>query len=158
METSMRIAICGAGLVGSYLYRLLDQAGYKHITLFESSIPPATKCGLTPSAWAALSGFAEMLEPVRLDPADYILGTFDKALLNGIKVKARVMVIDKPLLISALLKGASVKHSQPRASDFDRIIDATGFARAYLPALSQDLIASSVQFKVSGPENWEVAI
>jgi flavin-dependent dehydrogenase len=158
METSMRIAICGAGLVGSYLYRLLDQAGYKRITLFESSIPPATKCGLTPSAWAASSGFAEMLEPVGFDPADYILGTFDQAVLNGIKVKARVMVIDKPRLVSALLKGAAVKHSQPRASDFDRIVDATGFARAYLPALSQDLIATCVQSRVSSPERWDVAI
>jgi flavin-dependent dehydrogenase len=158
LKKEMRIAICGGGLVGSYLYRLLKLAGYQDPAVFD--LPPShqTRCGINPCAWGVLTGFSEMLECAGLHPAGYIVRTFDNMVLNGTRVKARIMIIDKPKLHSDMLKGAAVKYAPPRIADFDRLIDATGSARACLPPPGQDLFASCVQYRVTAQENLDPAI
>ena len=154
----MRIAICGAGLVGSYLYRLLAQAGFEHITIFEKHTPPNTSCCINPCAWGTSIGFEELIANAGLAPAKYILQTFDSMIMNELKVKTKAMVIDKPKLIADLLNGAKVIRSPVKANDFDRVIDATGFARAFLPPISKDVISSCIQYRVFSWETYELGI
>ncbi|OGO24952.1 MAG: hypothetical protein A2144_08825 [Chloroflexi bacterium RBG_16_50_9] len=155
----MKIAICGAGLVGSYLYRRLSRAGFEHITVFEKYISRQTRCGINPCAWGASIGFKELIEDADLDPGRYILQTFTSMVINDMKLPAEAMVIDKPKLITDLLNGAQVLYSPVITSEFDRIIDATGFARAFLPAVSgKDVISSCVQYRVSSSETSELGI
>ena len=154
----MRIAICGAGLVGSYLYRLLSQAGFEHITVFEKNTNPKTSCGINPCAWGTSIGFEELMDNAGLEPTKYVLQTFNFIVMNELKVKAKAMVIDKPKLIADLLNGVKVIRSPVKANEFDRIIDATGFARAFLPPISKDVISSCVQYRVSSWEPYELGI
>ena len=154
----MRIAICGGGLVGAYLYRLLQAAGYTHVSVFEQASPHVTHCGINPCAWGALTGFEEKINSAGLKADKYILRTYDHLVINEVAVGARVMLIDKPRLIADLLKGATLLRSAPVAADFDRMIDATGFARAYLPPVEDDLLASCVQHRIKGPDNCDSAI
>ncbi len=154
----MKIAICGAGLVGSYLYRLLNQAGLGSITIFEKPAPSMTNCGIHPCAWGTSVGFEELVKDAGLEPAKYFLQTFNSMEMNGMKVKAKAMVIDKPKLISDLLNGANVLSSPIYRNGFDRIIDATGIARAFLPPIGKDVINSCVQYRVSSQETCELGI
>jgi flavin-dependent dehydrogenase len=154
----MKIAICGAGLVGSYLHRLLSQAGFERITIFDKPAPPNTSCGINPCAWGTSIGFEELLKDAGLDPRKYLLRTFDSMIMNGIKVNTKAMVIDKPRLIADLLKGTQVTRAPVIANEFDRIIDATGFDRAFLPATNKDVIFYCVQYRVSSQETHELGI
>jgi flavin-dependent dehydrogenase len=154
----MKIAICGAGLVGSYLYRLLNQAGFEQVTIFDTQTPPNTSCGINPCAWGTSIGFEEVTEDIGLDPANYILQIFDSMIMNELKVKAKAMVIDKPKLIADLLNGVKVLRSPVTTKEFDRIIDATGFARAFLPPTEKNLISHCVQYRVSSRETHDLGI
>jgi flavin-dependent dehydrogenase len=148
--TKMRIAVCGAGLVGAYFYRLLKKRGYENVSLFERPNPHPTKCGINPCGWGALNGFEEKIGLAGLSANDYLLETYESLEINGVCVKARLMMIDKPRLITDLLEGTCVNRCTPVSGDFDRIVDATGFARAFLPPFKDDLCAPCVQYRVKG--------
>lgn len=154
----MKIAICGAGLVGSYLYRLLSQTGIRQVTIFDNQRLHQTKCGISPCAWVTSVGFEEPIEEVGLDSERYILQTFDKINMNEIKVSGVIKIINKPKLINDLLAEVNVIDSPVRISEFDRIIDATGVTRAYLPEINNDLIASCFQYRVYRDELLECSI
>ncbi len=154
----MKIAICGAGLVGSYLHRLLSHANFGQITIFDSPMPHKTSCGISPCAWGTTIGFRELIAAAGLEPAKYILQTSDSILMNELKVKAVAIVFDKPKLIADLLNGVTVVRSSVRKNEFDRIIDATGVARAYLPAINSDVIGSCIQYRVYSREPLEFGI
>jgi len=154
----MKIAICGAGLVGSYLYRLLGKYGFEDITIFDKQTPPNTICGINPCAWGTSIGFAELIMDVGLDPMNYILQSFDSIIMNCYKLQAEATIIDKPKLIADLLNSTEVLCTPIKANDFDRIIDATGFARAFLPAMDKDVISSCVQYRVFSQESYELGI
>lgn len=154
----MKIAICGAGLVGSYTYRLLSRAAFDNITVFTSPQPPRTRCGINPCAWGTSAGFEDLIRETGLDPAPYILQAFDTLVMNGMEVKAQAMVIDKPRLITDLLKGATVLNSPLPAREFGRIIDASGISRAVLPPIDRDVFTHCVQYRVSCPETLKMGI
>ena len=154
----MKTAIIGAGLVGSYLYRLLHQTVADDITIFEKPETLTTRCGISPCAWGTSVGFEELIEDAGLDPATYIIRKCDKIVLNEIRVKASVTLIDKPRLNADLLNGASVLRSPVNTDDFDNIIDTTGFSRAFLPPIANDSVASCVQYRVSSREVKELRI
>jgi flavin-dependent dehydrogenase len=154
----MKVAIYGAGLAGSYLYRLLITSGFDQITVFENKAPHQTSCGINPCAWATSRGFEKFITDINLDPQKYILQTFDKISMNEMNISALIMVIDKPKLIADLLDGANVKFNSEKNGHFDRIIDATGFARAYLPKIDNDIIASCLQYRVYSRDPLECGI
>jgi flavin-dependent dehydrogenase len=151
----MKIAICGAGLVGSYLYRLLSRSGFNQITVFDAHKPRQTSCGINPCAWVTSVGFEELIEEVGLDPQQYMLRTFDKITMNEQNIRGVIKIIDKPGLIADLLIGAELADTTINTDDFDRIIDATGVARAYLPEIDNDIIASCIQYRVYSDEPVE---
>ncbi|MGD0233955.1 MAG: NAD(P)-binding protein [Syntrophorhabdales bacterium] len=141
----MKIAIVGAGMTGAYLYRLLAAKGFL-IDVFDKR--PGTRCGLTPCAWGTSRGFAELVKSSGLDPSKYILRYPDHVVIDGVKIGADVMTIDKQMLIKDLLQDVGVSHSQPDATQYDRVIDATGVSRAFLPSIKDDFILPCVQFRV----------
>lgn len=141
----MNLAIMGAGMTGAYLYRLLCQK-IPDIDIFD--LQPRTKCGISPCGWGTSRGFEDLVKTSGLDPSGYILNRLDHLTMDGIKVKAEIMTFDKRRLIGDLLRGAEVKRFPPDTGRYDRVIDATGAERAFLPPVPDDLVFTCVQHRI----------
>jgi len=144
-KNEMKVAIAGAGMTGAYLFKLLRDAGFK-VDIHD--VAPGTKCGLTSCAWGTSRGFAELVEACGLNPEKYILKRLDRVLIDNVPVPADLMTFHKPALIKDLLSGAEVKHSPIDTSMYNRFIDATGVARAFLPNIDDDIILRCVQRRI----------
>jgi flavin-dependent dehydrogenase len=139
------IAIAGAGITGAYLCRLLSMRGL-HVDLFD--LPNGTKCGLTPCAWGTSRGFHELVEECGLNPESYILQRPGHVWIDEVRIDADLMTFDKPRLIKDLLHGVQVKKEPMDITRYDRVIDATGLSRAFLPPIEKDLLLPCIQYKV----------
>jgi flavin-dependent dehydrogenase len=127
----MRVAIGGAGIAGAYAYRLLGEQGIK-ADLFD--IEKRNRCKLRPCAWgAAPSSEYERLVSKFLEPKDYVLEHFETIAVNGRTVRANMDTIDKPRLVRDLIGDARVTNDPLPSESYDRVIDATGVNRAFLP-------------------------
>jgi flavin-dependent dehydrogenase len=144
------LAIAGAGVAGAYLYKLLSREGI-HIDVYD--IRHKTRCGVSPCAWATSEGFIGLIEAVGFDPGKYILQPIDHVTVGEMKVRVEVMTIDKPSLVKDLLGGADIHFSPLDVKKYDRVIDATGFSRTFLPTIKKDIISSCIQYCVqkNGP-------
>jgi len=147
-----KIAIAGAGITGAYLYRLLGNEGH-HVDIFD--VKNGTRCGLTPCAWGTSRGFAELVAASGLDPERYILRRHDQVMMDDTRVEGDLMTFDKPRLVKDLLKGTEVRYSPLSVSQYDRVIDASGVSRAYLPAIKRDIILKCMQCRVQTDEHLE---
>lgn len=141
----MKVAIVGAGICGAYLYRLLQDRGYD-IHLYDR--PSKVRCGLTPCAWGVSPAFNALLAATGLDSAAYLLCSFDHLYMDEVRVEADLMTIDKPRLVRDLRMGAEVRLTPVVVQNYDRVIDASGTARALLPPLSDDKVLECSQFLV----------
>ncbi len=141
----MKIAVAGAGLTGSYLYRLLVAGGHE-VDLYDR--PPQTKCGINPCAWGTSRGFAELVRAAGLDPATYALAASDHVVIDQVRVKADIFTFDKQRLIGDLRQGAKIRQDKPDFSKYDRIVDCTGVSRAFLPSVGDDVVLPCVQYRV----------
>lgn len=159
-DKRMKIAIAGAGLTGAYLYRRLRNEGFNNITLYD--IPQSTSCGINPCAWGVSIGFESYVERAGLDPARYILNRFDYAVFDEVRLKIHLTTIHKPRLIRDLLGGAEVKEGLPSGSyktlNADKVIDATGVARAALPKIPADLISPCIQHRMVSDQPAKLGI
>ncbi len=155
--TGLKIAIVGGGITGAYLYRLLKRRG-QNVEIFD--IKPATRCGISPCAWATTQEFNDLVASAGLHPSTYILTVSDYIIMDGIRMNARFMTIDKPRLIGDLLHDARLNHAQPLKEKFDRIIDATGSSRKILPPIEEDTVLQCVQFRIrtNTPRDNEVKL
>lgn len=144
----MRIAIAGAGLAGSYAYRLLGMNGHSEVDLFD--VRQRIACGITPCGYGVDGKFNELIRRVGLDPLRYVLHIPPRLTANVVKVAARtsIVMIDKPAVIADLLDSAHVHYEIPDPRRYDLLIDATGEARAYSPPLANDTKARVVQWRV----------
>ena len=125
----MKIAIMGAGPGGAYLYRLLRECGHE-VKLFD--LTHQTPCGIKPCAWATShpDAFSDLCYKVGIEPP--FLSKYDGVLMEGkMKAKSTIAMIDKPALLKRLLSGAKLSQGF-NDKEFDRVIDATGYHRAYL--------------------------
>jgi len=144
----MKIAIAGAGMSGAYLYRLLVNEGFKEVDLYDQK--KSTACGSRPCAW----GFAPAPETRRLvsrvagEPSRFELHHSQDVLFDDILIKSDLLTLNKPALIQELVSGAEVRDGRIDLEKYDRVIDATGVERAYLPPLSNDLIAETIQYRM----------
>jgi len=145
--TAARIAIAGAGMTGAYLYRRLANAGIP-VDLYD--LPQATACGIAPCAWGTSNGFHELLAEAGLDAEAYILKKLDGVCIDDLDIPADLMTFDKPRLIRDLLGEAHRIETPLPVGAYDRIIDATGSARAFLPPLADELVLECVQKRVRG--------
>lgn len=142
---------------GAYLHRLLKEEGMR-VDLYD--IDRRTRCGIHSCAWGA-TPTAEVRRLISrfLEPSDYELQRFDSINIEGLDIPADLLTIDKPLLINDLLDGAEaiVKPFDPE--DYDRVIDATGEARAFLgPTSGPQYLAPCSQFRVRTEEKLNLSI
>ncbi len=150
-----RIAIMGAGSGGSYLYRLLRQRRPElDVTLFDR--PSQNPCGAKGCAWGLARPFyTQLCADIGFVPGKYVLENYAQVVVNGRRLKADLVIIDKPALLRDLLDGSKLMDpSMARLEDYSRVIDATGSERAYLPKISATPVVAAVQvrLKVKAPE------
>lgn len=144
-----KILIAGAGIAGGYLWRLLIKSGMSPGDIEVIDPGSQTRCGIPSCGFATTTQFFGLCREVEIDPEKYVLARPDMGYANGMKfaVKGHIFSIDKPTFIKALLKGAVVN---PSASDIavERIIDATGTARAHIGKYEHDVLFPCIQRKV----------
>ncbi|QNT76026.1 NAD(P)/FAD-dependent oxidoreductase [Dehalogenimonas etheniformans] len=149
MPAPERIAIMGCGSGGSYLYRLLRYRNLDlNITLFDQ--PTANSCGIKCCAWGVSHPlFAQLCAEAGIDSEAFIISQYDHVVINGQRLKADLAIIDKPALVKNFLGGA--EQFDPAAVDissYDRVIDATGSERVFLPATDATPVVSAVQVRL----------
>ena len=147
-----RIMIAGAGIAGGYLRRLLVKRGVNFGDIEVVDPGSRTRCGIPSCGFATTRQFFSLCQEVGLDPEKYILARPDTGYANGIKftIKGHIFSIDKPAFIRDLLEGTAV-NSSPSEMAADRIIDATGIARAYIGKYEHDVLHLCIQKKVEFP-------
>src|SRR6187200_2972923 len=162
----MKIAVVGIGVAGAYIMNRLSNDHDNHVVGFERM--PETQHDAV-CAWATckniMSGLAKNCG---LHFDDYILhdGKYMKVDLgsrdddnnnnnnNRIDIRLRGMVAyDKLKLIQDMIRCTKIEFGRaPKKenleSDFDIIIDSTGFHRNYLPKLENEMWIPCVQYKV----------
>jgi flavin-dependent dehydrogenase len=120
----MKVAILGAGISGSTLFRLLRDRADADATLFGKQWQ--TKCGIRPCAWGVNTReFTEICGKIGLEPKRYVLDRHTHFYMNGIRMPCDVSMIDKPALLHDLA-GDNIMYSKCDMSEYNRIIDATG--------------------------------
>jgi len=148
----LRVAIAGAGTTGAYLYRLLSKEGFQ-VDIFDRK--RNTACGISPCAWGTSRGFVELIRVTGLEPEKYILQRVDHVFMNEVRLIGELMTYDKPALETDLLEGSTIKHGRLRVQGYDRVIDATGMSRAYLPPIENDILLPCTQRRVMTDEPLE---
>lgn len=145
--------IAGAGIAGAYLRRLLVKRGVSPGNIEVVDPGSRTRCGIPSCGFATTRQFFPLCQEVGLDPEKYVLASPDTGYANGIKftIKGHIFSIDKPAFIRDLLEGTAV-NSSPGDMAADRIIDATGVARAYIGKYEHDVLHPCIQKKVEFPD------
>jgi flavin-dependent dehydrogenase len=148
-----KILIAGAGIAGGYLWRLLVKRGMSAGDIEIVDPGSRTRCGIPSCGFATTRQFFTLCREAGLEPEKYILASPDMGYANSMKftVKGHIFSIDKPAFIRDLLEGAAV-NSRPSDMAVERIIDATGTARAYIGKYEHDLLHPCIQRKVEFPD------
>jgi len=156
-ENMKKIAIAGMGVAGSFLLRLLLQRGYAPDSIDCFEVKQKTACGIAPCAFGvAKRQFVDILKNVDLDATNYILSTFYRIYIDDTATGCYLCTIDKPRLLKDLIGKHPVKilDSEERidTSQYDLVVDATGYKRVYLPPIENDLIIPTIQYKIKTEE------
>lgn len=72
--------------------------------------------------------------------------------VEGLRVRTPLLTVDKPRLVRDLARSVRVRRQSvgpELAHEYDLIVDATGFARALLPACRSDLVLETFQCRVT---------
>jgi flavin-dependent dehydrogenase len=151
----MRVAIAGAGMSGSFLYKRLKDLGFADVDLYD--VKKNTACGSRPCAWgfAPANGTRETISKV-VDPSRFEMLRSRQATVDGVKVGFDMLALDKPGLIREMTKGASIREGEIDLDEYDRVIDATGVDRAYLPKIENDVIADCVQYRIRSEKTLDL--
>jgi len=144
----MRIAIAGAGVAGSYIFRLLKLRGHRQVDIFD--IRHKIACGIHPCGYGVDPSFSQLARLAGLEASRYELHRPPRMLVDieGVAVGTSLYMIDKPTFIRDLLDGAEIRYERVDVPQYDLVVDATGEARAYAPPLRDDLKARIVQWRV----------
>jgi flavin-dependent dehydrogenase len=148
-----KILIAGAGIAGGYLWRLLIKRGVSPGDIEIVEPGSRTRCGIPSCGFATTKQFFPLCREVGLEPEKYILASPEIGYANDMKftIKGHLFSIDKPAFIRDLLEGAAV-NSRPSEMAVERIIDATGVARAYIGKYEHDALCPCIQRKVEFPK------
>lgn len=163
----MKIAVVGIGVAGAYLMNRLSDAHDNRVVGFER-LPEIQHDAVC--AWATCKNvMSGLVKNCGLNFEEYILhsGKHMKVDLgsigskngkdddnNNIDIRLKGMVsYDKLKLIQDMMKGTKIEFGKiPKKenleSEFDIIIDSTGFHRNYLPKLENDTWIPCIQYKV----------
>ena len=147
----MKIAIVGAGVAGSYLYCLLMNKGI-HADLFD--VEHETACEINPCAWGTNNEFKSLISDALGYYKPYIIKHINVMLMDNIKTGCELYTINKPMLLRHLNNSSVsiIKPDKSALNSYDRIIDATGANRAYLPRIKNDMILQCAQCRVGRTE------
>jgi len=148
----VKIAIAGAGTTGAYCYRLLKNEGLE-VHLYDKK--KRTACGINPCAWGTSVEFMEFATRAGLCPEKYILQRFHSFLMDEVPVKGELMTFDKPAFIRDLLGDGEVREGPIQSQRYDRVVDATGVSRAYLPPIKNDVLLPAKQRRIETSERLE---
>jgi len=96
-----------------------------------------TACGINPCAWGTSRDFFELVRAAGLHPEKYILQATDHVWMEDVRIPGDLMTFDKPALIQDLLQGTTIKKDPLDVTGYDRVIDATGISRSYLPPFKE---------------------
>jgi flavin-dependent dehydrogenase len=158
----MKIAVVGIGVAGAYLMNNLSQDHDNHIVGFERMRESEHDAVC---AWATSKNvMSGLVKKCGLNFDNYImhsgrhmkvdLGNINNDHDNSIDIHLKGMVIyDKLKLIQDMIRGTKIEFGKiPKKgdleSDFDIIIDSTGFHRNYLPKPQNEMWIPCVQYKV----------
>lgn len=152
----MRVAVVGIGVAGAYIMNKLSQDRDNTVKGFERM--PKSKHDAV-CAWATCENVMhDLIKDCGFDFGKYVLhrGRRMKVeLINDfIDIELNGMVAyDKLQLIKDMISGTDIEFGKaPRKenleSDFDLIIDATGFHRNYLPKINNETWIPCLQYKV----------
>jgi flavin-dependent dehydrogenase len=148
----LKIAIVGAGTTGAYAYRLFKQQG---IQADIYSRDCRTACGINPCAWGTSRDFLGLVRAVGFEPEKYLLQSTDHVWMDEVRIPGDLMTFDKPALIQDLLQGASIRKEPLDVAVYDRVIDATGISRRYLPPIEEDVLLPCIQRRIETTEPQE---
>ena len=127
----MRVAIMGCGPGGSYLRRLL-QLRRPEVEVDLYDVGARTKCGLKPCGWGvSLPEFAALCAEVDTNPGEFILSVYDQVVAEGMRISAKLAIIDKPAFVRHMLGRTAIRIPTSELKEYDIVVDATG-RRAYL--------------------------
>ena len=150
----MKVAIAGAGITGAYLYRRLRETQDVHIY----DLKQATGCGIAPCAWGTSKEFEYYVTKAGFDAGRFMQNVAPSVSLNGVTINVDLVTFDKPKFIQALLDGAGVNTGSLQREKYDRVIDATGGWRAFLPTVQRDLHVPGIQYLVQSERPLETRI
>jgi hypothetical protein len=97
----------------------------------------------------------ELVEKAGLEAEKYILRRFDYVLIDNVRIEADLMTFDKPRLVRDLLGDAQIRFWPVPIGAYDRVIDATGVSRTFLPSIDDDIILGCCQYLVETEEPLE---
>lgn len=162
--TSMRIAIVGAGVAGSYLACMISKMGHE-IEVYETNGEAAhwPIC-----AWGGSKNMlAKFSQQAGLEFNEYInhTGRTLRIDLPGNKVEylelKGLVTYNKRKWESDLLRGIRVSYGRkcnlesPLLSECDLVIDCTGFHRSLLPKSEEDFIIPAYEYLVENLKDIE---
>jgi flavin-dependent dehydrogenase len=132
----MKIQIYGAGMAGSFLYKLLDQE-FESVGIKDTRKSPDCRC-----AWGiAYKQAKEIYAKIGVKLDDYVLLKPKYAIANGLRFKNKnIAIFDRKKLLEDLWKEIEFKEVDNALK-----IDATGFKRALLPKIKHDRIYPTLQ-------------
>ena len=153
----MNIAVVGAGVAGCYLSKMLNEKGHD-IQVFESS---QMDNHWPVCAWGASKNMLQVFsEKAGLDFDKYILhnGKVLKMYLPHDNVEylelKGLVTYDKKKWENDLLRGIEVSYGTRitqdnfQASDFDYVLDCTGYHRTLLPRSKNDFVIPAYEYLV----------
>lgn len=143
------MAIMGCGPGGSYLYSVLRQKQPElEVILFD--VPHRTHCAIKGCAWGVnWPQFTQLCREANINHDKYLLVKYDRLLIDQLRIKADVAIIDKPSFIKDTVAGQPpINPSLVDLDTFDRVVDASGTKRAYLSPHTDQLIACTTQMKI----------
>lgn len=152
----MKIAVAGIGVAGAYIMNKLSQDRDNRVKGFER-LPESKHDAVC--AWATCQNVMDdLVKDCGLDFSKYILHKGENMKVELVKdcidIELNGMVAyDKLQLIKDMIRGTDIQFEKvPRKenleSDFDLIVDATGFHRNYLPKVNNETWIPCVQYKV----------
>jgi len=159
----MKIAVVGIVVAGAYLMNRLSNVSGNYVAGFER-MPENQHDAVC--AWATCQNvMSTMTKECGLNFETYVMhkgkhmhvdfdNRRDLSHNKSIDIQLKGMVVyDKLKLIQDMIKGTKIEFGKvPRKenleSDFDLIIDATGFHRNYLPKLKGEMWIPCIQYKV----------
>jgi flavin-dependent dehydrogenase len=146
----MDIAIVGAGVAGSSLYHLIKrQQNDSGIRVDLYSKPEHHSCRIHPCGWMThVPDFYQLMDTFGLSGDRYLLQQFPHMNFDGSLIRCGLATIHKPRLILDLRGAAAILDGPVDIDAYDVVVDCTGAARALLPAAKEDLISSTLQYRV----------